>query len=499
MSHPNHSLNLEKTLSHIFDFEKLKYCYECGICTASCPVADLLPEHYNPRILLKSLPLSDDEILKSAELWLCAWCYRCYRRCPQSLNLPEIFQAVRKFAFERGYTKGFNRALEIIRENIPLPASCCYVCFHPERAIYNKQLVTEAIQHTILDYEAEKPKEKSLAPVNGEKVAIIGSGPAGLTAAYELVRKGYSVTVFESLPKVGGMLRVGIPSYRLPKNVLDADIERIKDLGIEIRTKVSIGKDLMFNELSKEFDALFIATGMHKGKKLGIEGEELKGVINAIDFLREVNIGKKVELGDRVAVICVHRLLAIDVARVALRLGAKEVNVIYRKSRKRLEYHERMGQQIQKEIKEAEREGVKTHCLTWPRKILGKDGQLIGIECARMMLVKTVKNGRKRLEAIKGSEFVMKLDSVILAVGQAPHFTPPNEVELERSTIRVDPFTLETTLPGVFAGGEVESGPSTTIASIAAGKQAAVSIDHHLRGISLEPLEKVLESENGSF
>jgi len=494
-----HASSLEKALRSILDFEKLKYCYECGICTASCPVAELLPKHYNPRILINSLSLGDGEILDSAELWLCAWCYRCYRLCPQSLSLPEIFQAVRRFAFERGYIKGFIRALEIIRENIPLPASCCYICFHPERVIDNKQLVTEAIQHTILDYKAEKPKEKSFPPVHDEKVAIIGSGPAGLTAAYKLIKKGYSVTVFESLPDVGGMLRVGIPDYRLPRVVLDADIERIKDLGIEIRTKVSIGKNLMFNELSKEFDALFIATGMHKGKKLGIEGEELKGVINAIDFLREVNIGKKVELGDRVAVVCVHRLLAIDAARVALRLGPKEVNVIYRRSRKRMIFHERIGEQIQKETKEAEREGIKIHFMTWPKKILGKDGRLIGIECARMMLGTPTKNAKRRLEPIKGSEFVMKLDSVILAVGQAPHFIPPKEVELDRNTIRVDPVTLETTLCGVFAGGEVQSGPSTAISSIAAGKQAAVSIDHYLKGISLEHIEKVLRSENGSF
>ena len=360
--------------------------------------------------------------------------------------------------------EGFDKALEIIREKIPLPASCCYVCFHPERAIDNKQSVTDTIQHAILDYEAEKTKEKPFTPIYGKKVAIIGSGPAGLTAAYELVRKGYPVTVFESLPEIGGMLRVGIPEYRLPRDVLDVDIEHIKDLGVEIRTNVSIGKDLMFNELSKEFDALFIATGMHKGKKLGIEGEELKGVVNAIDFLRGVNLGKKVELGDRVAVICVHRLLGIDAARVALRLGPKEVNVIYRRSRKSMLYHERMGEQMQKEVEEAEREGAKIHFMIWPTKILSKDGRVTGIECARMMLGKPDKSGRRRLEPINGSEFIMELDSVILAVGQAPHFIPPSEVELERSTIRVDPVTLETSLSGVFAGGEVESGPSIAIA-----------------------------------
>jgi heterodisulfide reductase subunit C len=149
---------LENALDHILEFKKLKYCFECGICTASCPVAELLPEKYNPRILLHSLPHGDENLLKSAELWLCAWCYRCYRRCPQGLELPEIFQAVRRFAVEQGYLEGFAKALEVVRENIPLAASCCYVCFHPERVIARKKVVKEAIQHAILDFGAEETK-----------------------------------------------------------------------------------------------------------------------------------------------------------------------------------------------------------------------------------------------------------------------------------------------------------------------------------------------------
>ncbi len=482
------TLNLETALDSILDFRKVKNCFGCGICTAICPVAELLPDHYNPRILLQSLPSGDEEILKSAELWLCAWCYRCYTRCPQSLSLPEIFLALRRFAVECGYLEGFYKALEIIRKNLPLLVSCCYVGFHPERVINNKQLVKEAIQHAIFTYEAEKRKEKLVTPVYRDKVAIIGSGPAGLSAAHYLAKKEYSVTIFEASSLPGGMLRMCIPEYRLPKKIVDFDIMCIKDLGVEIRTNVSIGKDLMLIELSKEYDALFIATGMHKGKKLGFEGEELKGVVDAIDFLREVNLGMKAELGDRVAVICVHRLLALDAARVALRLGPKEVNVIYRRSRKSMLCSERMGEQMQREVEKAEREGAKTHCMIWPTKILGKDGRVVGIECARMMLGKPDNRGRRRLEPINGSEFVMEVDSVILAVGQAPHFVTPREVEVtEGKTIKVDPFTLETSLPGVFAGGEVESGPSTAIASIAAGKRAAVSIDCYLRGYTLGP------------
>ena len=167
------------------------------------------------------------------------------------------------------------------------------------------------------------------------------------------------VTVFESLSKPGGMLRVGIPNYRLPSDILDAEIEHIKNLGVEIKTNITVGKDLMFDDILQGHDAVFIATGMNKGAKLGVEGEELKGVVNAIDFLKEVNLGKRVELGDRVAVLCVHRLLALDVTRVALRLGPKEVNVIYRRSKQRMLYHEKSGEHIKDEIEEVEREGAK--------------------------------------------------------------------------------------------------------------------------------------------
>jgi heterodisulfide reductase subunit A-like polyferredoxin len=461
-------------------------CTGCGDCTEACPVA--LPNEFDMALgtrkaIYRPFPQAVPKVFVIDKKGIPP----CRAACPAGVNVQGYIALI---------TKGkFNEALELIRRDIPFPGICGRICFHPceaecERGKVDEALAINALKRFVSDYELKNEKEKKAVPIpkkHKEKVAVIGSGPAGLTAAYDLVRKGYPVTVFESLPEPGGMLRVGIPKYRLPRDVLDADIEHIKNLGVEIRTNVSIGKDLMLNELSKKYDALFIATGMHKGKKLGIEGEELKGVVNAIDFLREVNLGKKVELGDRVAVICVHRLLAIDAARVALRLGPKEVNVIYRRSRKSMLYHKRMGDQMQKEVEEAEMEGAKTHCMIWPTKILGKDERLVGIECAQMMLGKPNKSGKRRLIPIKGSEFIMELDTVILAVGQAPHFVPPKEVELtEKNTIKIDPVTLETSLPGVFAGGEVESGPSTAIVSIAAGKRAAVSIDRYLRGEDLK-------------
>ena len=487
--------SLEKALDSILDFEKLKYCFECGICTASCPVAELLPEYYNPRILLHSLPLGDDKLLKSAELWLCAWCYRCHRRCPQDLKLPEIFQAVRRFAVENGYMEGFNKALEIIRENIPLPASCCYVCFHPERAIDNKQSVTDTIQHAILDYSAEKPKEKPLAPMYGEKVAIIGSGPAGLSAAQDLAKKGYSVTIFEASPSLGGMLRRCIPEYRLPKKIVDSDIKRIKDLGVKIKTNTTVGKSLKVKKLLEQgYNALFVATGAHEERMLGIKGEELNGVFHALDFLEKAN-KKKAELSDNVSIIGGGNV-AVDSAGTALRLGAKEVTILYRRSEAEMPANPW-------EIKEAEEEGIKIEFLVAPKRILGENGKVTGIECVRMELSEPDETGRRRPVPIQGSEFIKKTGTVIMAIGQFPNtgFLPETVEITKKRTIAADPFTLETNSSGIFAGGDAVSGSATLMEAIIAGKRAAISIDLYLRGISLEPLivENVLGSVNENF
>jgi NADPH-dependent glutamate synthase beta subunit-like oxidoreductase len=487
--------SLEKVLDSILDFEKLKYCYECGICTASCPVAELLPEKYNPRIMLHSLPLADDRLLKSAQLWLCAWCYSCHKRCPQGLKLPEIFQAVRRFAVESGYMEGFDKALEIIREKLPLPASCCYVCFHPERAIDNKQLVTDTIQHAILDYKDEKPKEKPLTPMYEEKVAIIGSGPAGLSAAQDLAKKGYSVTIFEALSLPGGMLRRCIPEHRLPKKIVDSDIKRITDLGVKIKTNTAIGNSLKIKQLlEQDYSAIFVATGAHEERTLGIEGEELNGVFHALDFLEKAN-KKESELSDKVSIIGGGNV-AFDSAETALRLGGKEATILYRRSRAEMPASPW-------EIKEAEEEGVKIEFLVSPKRILGENGKVTAIECVRMELGEPDETGRRRPVPIQGSEFVIETGTVIMAIGQFPNtgFLPETVEITEKRTIAADPFTLETSSPGIFAGGDAVSGPATLMKAIIAGKRAAISIHLYLRGISVESLivENVLGSINGSF
>ena len=469
--------------SRFVDEEK---CTGCSDCTEVCPVP--LPNEFDMglgtrKAIYRPFPQAVPKVFVIDKKGV----PQCRAACPAGVNVQGYIALIREGKF--------NEALDLIRRDIPLPGVCGRICFHPceaecQRGKLDEPLAINELKRFVSEFGFKnkgKNKVVALPKTQKEKIAIVGSGPSGLAAAHELIKKGYMVTVFESLPLAGGMLRTGIPEFRLPRRVLDADIEYLKDLGVEIRTNVSVGKDLQLEELSKEYDAVFIATGMNKGKELGIEGEELEGVINGIDFLREIHLGRRVELGDKVAVVCVHRLLAIDVTRVALRLGPKEVNLIYRRSRKRMLRHKRLGGQMQKDVEETESEGAKTHFMIWPTRFLGKDGRLKGIECAKMELGEPNKNGKRRLVPIKGSEFVIEADTVIVAAGQSPDLDLPAGVELsEGNTVKVDPITLETSLLGVFAGGEVESGPSIAIISMAAGKRAAVSIDRYLRGEDLK-------------
>jgi len=290
-------------------------------------------------------------------------------------------------------------------------------------------------------------------------------------------------------------LRRCIPEYRLPKKMVDSDINRIKDLGVKIKTNMAIGKSPKVKKLLEQgYKAVFVATGAHEELMLSIEGEELNGVFHALDFLEKAN-KKEAELSDKVSIIGGGNV-AVDSAGTALRLGAKEVTILYRRSKEEMPANPW-------EIKEAEEEGVKIEFLVAPKRILGENGKVTAIECVRMELGEPDETGRRRPVPIQGSEFVIKTDTVIMAIGQFPNtaFLPKMVEITEKRTIAVDPFTLETSSPGIFAGGDAVSGSATLMEAIIAGKQAAISIDLYLRGISLEPLivENVLGSVNGSF
>jgi len=409
---------------------------------------------------------------------LCAWCYRCYDGCPQAIKLPEIFLLYRNIAFKKRKLQGLKMAIEIIGDTIPLPAICIRACFHPERGRLEGPLVMRPVMKLIAKYEPKilrgRSQFSSRPTKLAKKVAIIGSGPTGLAAAHDLLSKGYRVEILESLPKLGGMLRVGLPQYRLPDNVLDYEIERLKKLGLEAKTSVSVGKDFRIEELRREYDAVLIATGAHRSTALRVEGEELEGVIRGLEFLRKVRLGEKVRFGKNVVVIGGGNV-AIDAARTAARLGAK-VTVLYRRTKEEMPANPW-------EAAHAVKDGVRMRYLIAPKRIRSRDGHVIAIECIRMRLGDKDETGRRRPIPIEGSEFQIKTDTVIPAIGELPDTTfLPQEIRLnDRGRVLTDIETTETSLEGVFAAGDVVSGPASIIEAVARGRRAAQAIDNYLR------------------
>ncbi|UCH31678.1 MAG: FAD-dependent oxidoreductase [Candidatus Bathyarchaeota archaeon] len=333
------------------------------------------------------------------------------------------------------------------------------------------------------DYETlagMKEKPKLIPKSHDEKIAIIGSGPAGLTAAFELAKNGYPVTVFEASAKPGGSLRDCIPKYRLPERVLEEEIAYIRGIGVEIRTLTKIGRDTTIEDLKKHgYEVIFIATGAHHCIDLNIEGEELDGILHALEFLKEVHEKSSVNLGKKVSVIGGGNV-AMDAARTAIRLGAEEVKVIYRRSEKEMPANKR-------EIDEAKQEGVRFIFLTSPKRFLGKDGKIIGIECIKNILGSPDASGRRRPMPVDGSEFTIAVDSVLLGIGEMPDISfMPKEIEIARGNrVVADGVTLETNIPGIFAGGDAVTGPASVIDAIAAGKRAAISIDRYVKRVDL--------------
>ena len=357
---------------------------------------------------------------------------------------------------------------------------CEDVCRSAETS---QPIAIRALKRFVADLELDKgiPIEKPEAAYS-EKVAVIGSGPSGLTCAYFLSKLGYEVTIFEKLPVPGGMLAVGIPDYRLPKRILNLEIEALKQMGVEIRTNTSIGEDTQISDLINEgYKAIFIGAGAHKGLKMKVPGEEHDGVIDAVDFLRDVNLGRDVKVGEKVAVIGGGNA-AIDAARVAKRLG-KDVEIFYRRTRAEMPAQKT-------EIDEAIEEGINIRFLTTPTSVLSTNGKVEGIECIRMELGDVDESGRRRPVPIEGSEYTVDIDTLIPAIGQEPEISLLGDgfdLELtEWNTLKVDQETLYTGKEGIFAGGDVVTGPKTVSEAMAQGKIAAESIHKYLRGESLE-------------
>jgi len=380
-------------------------------------------------------------------------------------------------------------ALELFKQEHPFPGVCGRVCHHPCEGICTRNEVDQPLNiqylHRFLadhDMEADESYLPKAAEKKDEKVAVIGAGPAGLTCAYFLAIEGYQVTVFEKLPVLGGMLTVGIPSYRLPRNIIETEIQVIKDLGVQFRTGVEIGKDITVGELRDQgYKATFFGIGSHECKVLGIEGEEYEGVYPGVEFLREVNLGNRVTLGDRVAVIGGGNV-AMDSVRTALRTGSKKPFVIYRRS-----YEEMPANDV--EIEECAEEGIEIMTLTNPIRVVAENGRVTAIECIKMELGEPDPSGRRRPIPVEGSEFTIEVDTVIPAIGQESDWaclTDECACTLnDWGTMEVDPVTLQTSDPDIFAGGDAVTGPATVVDAIQAGKEAAVSIDRFIRGVDL--------------
>jgi len=367
-------------------------------------------------------------------------------------------------------------ALQVIRSGNPFPSICAHVCTHPcedacRRGQVDKPIAIRALKRFAVEFGGDRMIQAEAETNRSDRVAIVGSGPAGLSCAYYLRKLGYAVTIFEAHSELGGMLRVGIPQYRLPRDILDTEVQRLTQIGVEIRTNARVvSLDLLFD---MGYKAIFLTIGAHQGLRMGVEGEDSPGVIDGATFLREVNLGLKPSLGDRVGVVGGGNV-AIDAARTALRLGAHQVKILYRRSREEMPADD-------VEIEQALEEGIEVVFLTTPTEIRRKDGGLT-VTCIRMELGEPDDRGRRQPVPIAGSEFNTEFDTMITAIGQAPQ--TPGEFGLrigKGSTIQVDPLTLTTNRMGVFAGGDAVTGPATVTQALAAGRQAASRINDYLQ------------------
>jgi len=429
-------------------------CNGCDICVSACP----------------EITMSLDTIVSSRNEYSA-----CRVACPAGVDMRSYMHLFRSGKLDE--------AAAVLREYLPLPAVTGRVCPHFCETECARNDVDEAVninsvERFIADYSL-KQKAKPVKKKYAKKAAVIGSGPAGLSAAYFLVRMGYPVTVFEQQKTLGGMLRMGIPEYRLPRKVLDTQIDYIKDLGVEFKTDVTIGKDKTIDQLKKEYGAVFFATGNQLSRKLDIEGVKSDGVLRGLDFLKEANLKKNVRVGNRVVVIGGGNV-AVDVALTALRLGAKEVEMACLEKGKEIPAYK-------EEIEQAKAEGVKINEGWGPQKITSAGKKVTGIELVKCTSVFD-KSGKFNPAYDNKTKKSLKADMVILAIGQSADFSlAPKTMKIAaNNTVKVDEVTLETSMAGVFAGGDNINPAGSVVQAIANGKRAAESIDRYLQGKDLK-------------
>ena len=484
--------NFEVVINKRERYVDLDKCTGCSLCQEKCPVK--LDSEFNVDLIKRSaIYRRYPQAVPGAFAIDKQGVSPCRLACPAGVNAHAYVALIAQ--------QRFAEALEIERQANPFPGTLGRICFHPceqdcTRKEVDNSVAVCALKRFLADWEIAHPQEKAapfeIKESKTEKVAIVGAGPAGLMAARELALNGYAVTIFEAEPKPGGMLRYGIPAYRLPKDVLDREIQTaVLDLGIELKTNSKLGKDFTLNGLTAQgYQAVFLAIGAWKGLKLNISGEsDYPGVIDSIAFLKALNLGKPYDVSGRQVAVIGGGNSAVDAARSAWRLGA-EVTIVYRRTRSEMPASPR-------EIDEAVKEGINLSYLAAPAEIIGENGRMTGLKCIKMQLGEPDASGRRRPVPIEGSEYTIPVDFIIYAIGQSPHIDIPiaqSGLKINaKGVFDVDDMTLATNISGVFAGGDAVSGPASAIEAIAAGSRAAESIDRYLKGEDLSAGRQIPE------
>ena len=454
-------------------------CVGCGACERICPKNILSVRRMSERLLQFN---REDAALAP-----------CQQTCPAEIDIPKYISQIR--------AGDYQGAVDTIRERNPLLLACGRVCPHPcvdycRRGIEDEAVSINQLKRFVADLELHSGKRYPIAcaPSTGKKIAVVGGGPAGLSCAFFLRRLGHDATIFEAMPELGGMLRYGIPEYRLPKQVLDWEIQGILDLGVEVKKNTQLGRDFDLESLLEDgYDAVFLGVGAWKDYQLNVEGEDLDGCYTGIDFLSRVGLGEPVPIGRRCAVIGGGNT-AIDCVRTLVRQGAEEVSIIYRRTRAEMPANE-------VEIVAAEEEGIQFHFLAAPVKVMGNEkNKVTHLEFLKMELGEPDASGRRRPVPIEGSETLIELDMLITAIGQGPDisFKEAGKKLEDLNTTRwntidaMHPETLQTNLPNVFTGGDSATGASLVVEAIGGGRRAARSIHQYLTEEPVEPTEKSL-------
>jgi NADH-quinone oxidoreductase subunit F len=453
----------------------VKECSLCGLGqTSPNPVLSTINyfrDEYEAHIKEKKCPAAVCDALMISP---------CQHTCPVGINIPKYVAYIA--------AGEYREAIDTIRERNPFPAICGRICHHPcefrcRRGELDDPIAIRELKRFAADwyFEHETPEPEPFHLTHGQRIAVVGAGPTGLSCAYFLAQMGYPVTVFEALPVGGGMLSVAIPEFRLPREVIQKEIDYIAKRGVDIRYDTPITVNFTVEDLRRDgFEAVFIAAGTQRSQRIGIPGEleDIAGLHYGLRFLRDVKLGRQVRVGRQVAVIGGGNV-ALDAARTALRLGADEVSIYYRRSRDEMPVTE-------VEYDQAIAEGVQVNFLVSPTRIVSQNWEATGLQCIQMSLGEPDQSGRRRPIPITGSEFFVEANTVIAAVGQAPDLSfLPTDSALERTrweTLVVDSNTLATNVSGVFAGGDFVTGPGMVIDAIAAGRRAAIAIDKYLKG-----------------